>query len=276
MGATTRCCLSQNTLILIRMDITVMILTFNEEPNIRRTLEKLSWAGEVVVIDSGSTDGTLDILREHANVRIFTRAFDTFAKQCNYGLEQVRTEWVLSLDADYVLTPAFVEELHQLEPVEELAGWKARFVYCVHGRRLRSSLYPPRSVLYRRKLACYEDDGHGHRVSLKGNVQMLKSSILHDDRKPLSRWFSAQIAYAEREALKLGAASPHELNQADRLRRMIWCAPLLVLVYTLFLKGLILDGWPGCFYVFQRMLAETLLSLRLLEQKWMPSKVEIK
>lgn len=257
------------------MDITVMILTFNEAPNIRRTLEKLSWAGEVVVIDSGSTDGTLDILREHANVRIFTRAFDTFANQCNYGLEQVRTEWVLSLDADYVLTPAFVEELQTLEPVEEQAGWKARFVYCVHGRRLRSSLYPPRSVLYRQKLARYEDDGHGHRVSLKGSVQMLKASILHDDRKPLSRWFAAQIAYAEREALKLGAASPQELNLADRLRRVIWCAPLLVLVYTLFLKGLILDGWPGWFYAFQRMLAETLLSLRLLEQRWMSSKDEI-
>jgi hypothetical protein len=50
---------------------------------------------------------------------------------------------------------------------------------------------------------------------------------------------------------------------------MIWCAPLLVLVYTLFLKALIFDGWPGWFYAFQRMLAETLLSLRLLEQKWM-------
>lgn len=251
-----------------------MILTFNEEPNIRRTLEKLSWAGDIVVIDSGSTDGTLDILLEHANVRVFTRAFDSFANQCNYGLEQVRTEWVLSLDADYVLTPAFVEELHMLEPVEDLAGWKTRFVYCVHGRHLRSSLYPPRSVLYRRKLACYEDDGHGHRVSLTGSVQMLKSSILHDDRKPLRRWFVAQISYAEREALKLGAASPQELNQADRLRRMIWCAPLLVLVYTLFLKGLILDGWPGWFYSFQRMLAETLLSLRLLEQKWLSTKWE--
>ncbi len=254
------------------MDITVMILTFNEAPNIRRTLEKLTWAGDIVVIDSGSTDGTLDILREHANVRVLTRVFDTFANQCNYGLEHVRTEWVLSLDADYVLTPAFVDELHNLEPRDGQAGWKAQFIYCVHGRRLRSSLYPPRSVLYRRKLACYEDDGHGHRVSLKGSVQMLKSSILHDDRKPLSRWFTAQITYANHEALKLGVASPQELNRADRIRRMIWCAPLLVLVYTLFLKRLILDGWPGWFYAFQRMLAETLLSLRLLEQKWMSSK----
>ena len=81
------------------MDITVMILTFNEAPNIRRTLEKLSWAGDILVIDSGSTDGTLDILREHANVRVLTRVFDTFANQCNYGLEHVQTEWVLSAHA---------------------------------------------------------------------------------------------------------------------------------------------------------------------------------
>jgi len=263
---------SQNPLIFIPMDITVMILTFNEAPNIRRTLAELSWASVIVVVDSGSTDGTLDILREHPSVRLFTRVFDTFANQCNFGLEQVQTEWVLSLDADYVLTSAFKNELKKLKPEENQAGWKAPFVYCVHGRRLRSSLYPPRSVLYRRKLATYVDDGHGHRVSLKGGVKMLESSILHDDRKPLSRWFAAQITYADHETLKLVSASPHELNRADRIRRMIWCAPFLVLVYTLFLKGLFLDGWPGWFYAFQRMLAETMISLRLMERKFYSDK----
>ena len=97
------------------MGITAMILTFNEAPNIQRTLEKLAWAADIVVVDSGSTDGTLEILKSFPRVRVFTRRFDSFAAQCNYGLQQVRTDWVLSLDADYVLTDELVTELGTLD-----------------------------------------------------------------------------------------------------------------------------------------------------------------
>jgi len=248
-------------------DITVMILTYNEEPNIRRTLEKLAWARDIVVVDSGSTDATLEIVKGFPQARVVTRRFDSFARQCNYGLEQVRTEWVLSLDADYVLTDEVVAELGGLDFSAGTAGYMTRFVYCVHGHRLRASLYPPRTVLYRRELASYRDDGHGHKVSLEGSTKMLAGAILHDDRKPLERWFGEQIKYAGAEAVKLVAASPADLNRADRIRRMMWSAPFLVLVYTLLVQRLILDGWPGWFYAFQRMLAEVVLSLRLLEAR---------
>jgi len=81
-------------------NITPLIITFNEAPNIRRTLDRLVWARRIVVIDSGSTDGTLDILRSYPQVVTIHRPFDNFAGQCNFGLEQVQTPWVLSLDAE--------------------------------------------------------------------------------------------------------------------------------------------------------------------------------
>jgi glycosyltransferase involved in cell wall biosynthesis len=82
--------------------ITPLILTYNEAPNIDRTLEKLTWAKTIIVIDSYSTDQTLEILSDYPQIEVFKRKFDSFAGQCNYGLEKVKSEWVLSLDADYI------------------------------------------------------------------------------------------------------------------------------------------------------------------------------
>lgn len=246
---------------------TPLILTFNEAPNLGRTLAALSWAKRIVVVDSFSTDETLAICKEFPQVEIFQRAFDSFAGQCNFGLTLVQTPWVLSLDADYVLEDAFVAELRALAPPQGVAGFSAGFTYCIHGRPLRASLYPPRTVLYRRDAARYGNIGHGHRVEISGPVLPLASRILHDDRKPLDRWFGEQLKYSAKEAKHLAETPESQLNRADRIRKKILPAPPLVLLFTLFGKGLVLDGWPGWFYALQRTLAEILLSLRLLEAK---------
>lgn len=249
------------------MEITPLILTFNEAPNVGRAVEKLTWAKRIVVVDSFSTDETESICRKFPQIDFVQRKFDTFAGQCNFGLEQVRTPWVLSLDADYVLTEELVTELRRLPVAPEVAGYTAAFTYCIHGCPLRASLYPPRTVLYRTDKARYRDEGHGHRVQIDGPVRALRARILHDDRKPLDRWLGEQNRYAVREAEHLLKSPVGELNRADRLRRKVVLAPWLVLLYTLFVKGLIRDGWAGWYYALQRTLAETMLSLRLLEQK---------
>ena len=94
--------------------ITPLIITFDEAPNIARTLDKLTWARRIVVVDSGSTDGTLDVLARYPQVELFKRAFDSFADQCNFGLTQVESEWVLSLDADYELSDRLVRGVVEL------------------------------------------------------------------------------------------------------------------------------------------------------------------
>jgi hypothetical protein len=137
----------------------------------------------------------------------------------------------------------------------------------VNGRPLRATLYPPRVVLYKKSAARYADDGHAHRVQIQGQIEDLHGVIYHDDRKPLDRWLSEQNKYMVREVHKLDSTSPEQLSFSDRLRKKIVIAPFAVLFYTLIYKRLILDGWPGWFYVFQRTLAEMLLSLRLVEAK---------
>lgn len=248
-------------------EITPLILTWNEAPNIGRTLEKLTWAKRIVVVDSFSADETEAICRRFPQVEFVQRKFESFADQCNFGLTLIRTPWVLSLDADYVLSDGLVSELQSMPSVSHLAGYSVRFVYCVCGRPLRASLYPPRIVLYRREQARYRDDGHCHRVQIEGEIGNLRGTIYHDDRKPLSRWLQMQDRYATLEARKLLTTPPAALTWPDRLRRQVWLAPGLMFFYTLLGKGLLLEGRRGWYYVFQRTLAETLLALRLLEAR---------
>ena|SRR5437762_2003288 len=248
-------------------ELTALILTCNEASNIGRTLDKLRWACRVVVVDSFSVDSTCDIIRTHSNAEIRQRHFDNHANQWNYGLTQVESEWVLSLDADYQVTDSLVSELSALSPDEATDAYYVRFKYCIEGRPLRGTLYPPRAVLFRRSRCRYEQNGHTQLLRIGGKHSCLKSFIYHDDRKPLSTWLKAQNRYALLEAQHLLANSGSELNIADRVRRWLVPAPPLVFFYTLFVKGLVLNGWPGWYYALQRTLAEILLSLRLIEAR---------
>ena len=103
--------------------ITPLIITYNEAVNIRRTLDKLVWARRIVVVDSGSTDETISILQSYSQVEVVHHAFSDFASQCNVGLTQITTPWVLSLDADYELSDALIAELQTLAPAKEVAGF---------------------------------------------------------------------------------------------------------------------------------------------------------
>lgn len=251
-------------------DITPLILTFNEAPNIERTLARLTWAETIVVIDSHSTDGTLEILRCFSQVKIFQRHFDSFASQCNYGLAQINTEWVLSLDADYILSDELVDEIQSLSKASTVDSYVVRFKYCVFGQPLRGTLLPPRRVLYRRSKAVYKDDGHAHKVWIDGTSGELSAYIYHDDRKSLGRWLWAQDQYMVIEAKKLQETPVSELSLSDRIRRYKILAPFIILLYCLILKGGILDGWAGLYYAFQRTLAEMILSIRLIENEKLP------
>jgi glycosyltransferase involved in cell wall biosynthesis len=220
----------------------------------------------VLVVDSFSSDQTTEIARSFPNVEVTQREFDSFAGQCNHALGHVSSDWVLSLDADYMLTPELSAEIQSLRDAKADA-FRATFTYCSHGHPLRGTLYPARSVLYRKAVARYEDFGHGHKVRIEGRVQDLAGHMLHDDRKPLCRWLRNQMHYAKQEADYLDTTADAELSTIDKIRRAILPAPLAVGFYVMFAKLCVLDGWAGWHYTMQRVLAEVLISLELVDRK---------
>lgn len=246
--------------------VTPVILTRDEEENIGRTLAQLTWAAEVVVVDSASTDSTATIAQQFANVRFVHRAFGSHAAQWSFAASQVATEWVLTLDADYFVPDSFIRELAALKPPYDVAGYEAAFTYAINGRPLRATLYTPRTVLLRRGAFEFWQDGHTQRVRVDGRIERLQSRLIHDDRKDLRRFLERQQAYMRKEARKLRATPFRKLPLSGRIRKLRVVSPFATLAYVLVAKRTILDGFAGLRYAMERFLAESILSIELFRK----------
>ena len=123
--------------------VSVLVLTMNEEVNIRRCLEGVKWADEIFVLDSGSTDRTLDVCREYTD-KIYTRRFDNWSGQLNWALDNLpfRNDWLLNVDADEVVPDELAEEMiHAAEtaPDDVTAYWlRRRFIFLGRWLKLRA------------------------------------------------------------------------------------------------------------------------------------------
>ena len=246
--------------------ITPVLLTFNEEQNIPRTLSNLAWAKDVVVVDSGSNDGTLAALAKFPNVRVFNRRFDTHANQWRYAVEEtgIATDWILRLDADYQVSDGLVAELAQLDSNAPVSAYRISFDYAIFSHNLLSSYYPANTILLRKGCFAVLDRGHTEIWEVNGPISVLRARIIHDDWKPTSQWLVGQARYMERELEWLRV---REGGLVRWLRLTPPLMPIIVFLYCLIGKGLLLNGSAGIFYALQRMIAEATLSLMVLEQR---------
>jgi glycosyltransferase involved in cell wall biosynthesis len=244
--------------------ITPVILTLNEEPNIGRALNALEWADEVVVVDSGSTDGTERIARGFANVRWLVRAFDTHAAQWSFAIDAAgsRARYVLALDADYQVPNAFVKELQERFCASDYAGGIAAFDYRIRGRSLIGSVYPPKLVIFRPNLVKVSQPGHTQELQVEGATYRFSTPLIHDDRKPVARFVMSQLEYARLESLRLAGGRTRRWQ--DRLRSA-GLMPLVAGLGAYVKAGGPLRGSASLRYAYERMLFECVLALRLQE-----------
>jgi glycosyltransferase involved in cell wall biosynthesis len=245
--------------------ITPVLLTYNEEQNIGRTLSKLWWAKDIVVVDSFSSDATLTVVDQFENVRLFRRAFDSHADQWRFatGATGIVSDWILRLDADYQLTERFVDELDRLRPEASVSAYSIGFKYAVFTQELRTSLYRANTILLRRGCFSVRNQGHTEVWEVKGSVGSLKEKLIHDDWKSTSQWLVSQERYMTRE-LRDVERHPRRIVRWLRLRPPLM--PIATLVYCLFGKGLLFAGRAGIFYCLQRLVAEAVLALMVLER----------
>lgn len=237
----------------------IVILTYNEEENIGRTLSALPSDREIIVIDSGSNDKTHEIIKAFTNASLFIRPFDNLMNQWNFGHTKVSHDWVLSLDADYVVSSDLLQELESADLRYD--SYEAGFKYCIFGKPIRSAVLPPRVVFYNRHKSVYTQDGHAQKVVVNGTCAKFAAAIYHDDRKPLSRWLDSQDKYSSLEIQKLFYQQA-QYTWVDRIRMKTAFAPFLIFIYCYFIKGGFLEGRYGLYYAVQRLYAETIFLVK--------------
>src|SRR5215469_5475258 len=177
------------------MKITATIITYNEEPNIQRALESLSWADEIIVVDSGSTDRTVEIARRFTE-NVIVKDWPGYSAQKNFAAEQAHNDWVFSLDADEELSLRLISEITSLkEPASagqalsfsppsansNVAGYEMPRLCRYMGRWIKhSGWYPDYKLrLYNRKAAGWRGDFVHESVGIQGEVRRLEGNLLH-------------------------------------------------------------------------------------------------
>ncbi len=257
-----------------------LVLTLDEEHHIAPCLRSLDAAERIVVIDSGSTDGTLAIAARHPRVTVVERPFESFSDQRNFGLDTCfdRGSWVLHLDADERLPPALTAEILALEPPEHTVAYNLASRTFLGGRPvLRASGFPVyQTRLTRAAHFTFEEVGHGQKAPARyGTLPCLANPYDHHPfEKGHEEWLRRHARYAEREALDGGSGPlvPSWRTLRDPIGRRVWLnratrglplRPWLVWAYLMFARLGAFDGRPGWEYCRRRRLYEKMVGERI-------------
>lgn len=188
------------------MSISAIVITKNSEPTVRRCIESLRWTDEIVVVDSGSTDRTVDICRELGAAVHQTSDWPGHGPQKNRALDRARGDWIVSLDSDEWMTPELRTEVQRAigEPQGKAAfAVPRRSSFC--GRFMRHSGWWPDYVLrvFRRGAARFSEDHAHDRLVVNGPTGRLKAPIMHEAITDLDQMLAKMNWYSTTGALML-------------------------------------------------------------------------
>ncbi|HRE29784.1 MAG TPA: glycosyltransferase family 2 protein [Anaerolineales bacterium] len=206
--------------------LSAIVLTLNEERHLPECLASLSWADEVVVFDSGSTDATQQIATA-AGARLVTRQFDHYAGQRDAALASVSSEWVLFVDADERIPVALRDEIRSVLARPEAGWWIPRHNYLFGTLTRHTGWYPDYQLrLLRRMRAHYDPTRPVHElVLLDGPSGHLTQPMVHLNYETVGEFVRKQTYYAEYDADRLAMegvrARPHHLL-SQPLRHFWW------------------------------------------------------
>lgn len=253
-------------------DVTPVLLTFNEEPNLRRTLESLTWASDIVIVDSGSTDRSEAIAASFPQVRWIVRPFDSHGRQWTFAIHEtgIHTPYVLALDADHAVSPEFVDEMREALGGKP-AGGVAGFDYRIDGVSLSGSVYPAKLVLFERAAVRIAQPGHSQEFSVEGRIHHFRARLIHDDRKPLERFVASQLQYSR---LELARLQDHPGGRWQDRLRATGLMPLVAGMGAYVRSGGPFRGRASLKYAYERALFECLLAMRVLSRQPSPQPPE--
>tara|TARA_R110000751_G_scaffold68236_2_gene138899 strand:+ start:9639 stop:10502 length:864 start_codon:yes stop_codon:yes gene_type:complete len=267
-------------------DITVAIITYNEEVNLPFTLRNIDgFAQDVVILDSGSSDNTIDIATSFG-ARVFHRDFDNFSSQRKHLLNniQFKTTWILVLDADEILTNELKEEILSILPSSDKDAYfmKRRFYWM--GEWVKRGYYPT-NLLRLGKVGlinCDDREINEHMICSTNLVGQLNHDFIDQNHKGLKEWVDKHNQYSDREADALFLVDPNSYSllngQYSRkrwIRKNIWnnlppvIRPFFYFFYRFVIKMGFLDGPKVAIYHFlHAFIYRVLIDFKYLEKKW--------
>lgn len=277
------------------LDISAIILTFNEEMHIKRCLDNISSiVKEVFIIDSFSTDKTLEIVKEYDNVTVLHNKWVNYATQFNWGLKNapIKTEWVIRLDADELLLPGLIEELQQKMPAldECVTGITLKRRHIFLGKWMKRGTYPVKllRIFKNGKAICEERFMDEHIQLLEGTSVEMEYDFVDHNLNNISWWANKHVGYSIREAVDLldieldltGSAATDEgrnINEQAQAKRMkkhkyarqpLFWRSFAYFCYRYFFKLGFLEGKEGFLWHFlQGWWYRTLVDAKIYEIK---------
>jgi glycosyltransferase involved in cell wall biosynthesis len=229
-----------------KIDLSVVIITLNEEKSLSRCINSLPKGCEIIVLDSGSSDATVEIAKKHKAL-VSTRAFDNYADQKNAAIDIASRNWVLSLDADEVLTDVLQKKIIKIISRPEHGGYRIRRRLNFMGKQMRFGKtidYPVR--LFRKERGRFKSDIHEKLHVDAGGVGTIYSPIDHYSYDDITDYFTRFNGYTSKVA-------------ANHLKNNKTPPPLVLHVMRPFVEFLnryifrfgFLDGYPGfCYALF--------------------------
>jgi (heptosyl)LPS beta-1,4-glucosyltransferase len=233
--------------------LSVTVVALNQEAHIGPCLASVSFADEIVLVDTWSTDRTVEEARAYTD-RIFSTAWQGFARTKNFALDQVRGEWVLSLDTDERVPPALREEIMAVVRADgPLAGYRVPRQNYFGGRWIRHlGWYPDYTLrLFRRGQGRFRDREVHEEVEVTGPVGTLTAPLEHYSYRNLQEYAARQDRYA-----RLAAKEMARQGRRPVPGELLW-RPFLTFIKLYVIRGGFLDGtlgfnlsWQGSRYNF--------------------------
>jgi len=223
--------------------LTALVITYNEEQNIKTVLNHLAFADEIIVVDSFSSDKTFEIASSFKNVKIVQRTFDNFASQRNYALSLATNSWILFIDADERLTPELEQEINSIINQQNSAA--AYFMYrtfMFKNKKLHFSGWQTDKIirLFRKENAIYNHEKIVHeKLIVEGEIGKLKNKLIHYSYSHYADYKQKMILYGQLKAQEelLKKTNPNFFH--------FYIRPVYQFLYQYIIRLGILDGKKG-------------------------------
>ncbi len=221
------------------------MITLNAERTLGRSLDSVTGlAGEIVIVDSGSSDRTLEIAAAHG-ARVISHPWRGYGAQKNFAIEQATGDWVLSLDADEVVSGPLARSLSELPQEPPCDGYRLPRLNHYFGRALHhGGQYPDLQLrLFRKSSGQFDTRPVHESLKIEGGVGRLDGDLIHYTYETIEEYLQKFLAYTELEAIRL--LETGERPSTVRAIRKMLCAPALKFIRRYLFKLGFLDGIPG-------------------------------